>query len=75
VYFLARWKLSFVTPIFKNGRRSDVSNYRGIAINNKVLVYSACMRTSEAILGLLRERIFLSIPHSSIDGFNLHGLY
>jgi hypothetical protein len=25
-------KLSFVTPFFKSGKRSDVSNYRGIAI-------------------------------------------
>jgi hypothetical protein len=27
-----RWKLSFVIPIFKSGKRNDVSNYRGIAI-------------------------------------------
>jgi hypothetical protein len=28
--FPDRWKLSFVTPIFKSG--NDLSNYRGIAI-------------------------------------------
>lgn len=26
------WKASFITPIFKNGNKRDVSNYRGIAI-------------------------------------------
>jgi hypothetical protein len=31
-----RWKLSFVTPIFKSGKRNDVSNYRGIAILSTV---------------------------------------
>jgi hypothetical protein len=30
--FLDRWKLSVVTPIFKSGRRNDISNHRGIAI-------------------------------------------
>ncbi|XP_037045741.1 uncharacterized protein LOC119081106 [Bradysia coprophila] len=30
--FPARWKSSYLTPIHKSGSRSDVSNYRGIAI-------------------------------------------
>jgi hypothetical protein len=30
--FPKKWKLSFITPIFKDGKRNDVSNYRGIAI-------------------------------------------
>jgi hypothetical protein len=34
--FRDRWKLSFVTPIFKSGKRNDVSNYRGIAILSTV---------------------------------------
>jgi hypothetical protein len=34
--FPDRWKLSFVTPIFKIGSRNDVSNYRGIAILSTV---------------------------------------
>jgi hypothetical protein len=34
--FPEKWKLSFVTPIFKNGKRNDVSNYRGIAILSAV---------------------------------------
>jgi hypothetical protein len=34
--FSDRWKLSFVTPIFKSGKRNDVSNYRGIAILSTV---------------------------------------
>jgi hypothetical protein len=43
--FLHRWKLSFITPIFKSDRRNDISNYRGIAILSaiarwfKLLVY------------------------------------
>jgi hypothetical protein len=34
--FPDRWKLSFVTSIFKSGKRNDVSNYRGIAILSTV---------------------------------------
>jgi hypothetical protein len=34
--FPDRWKLSFVTPIFKSGKRNDVSNYRGIVILSTV---------------------------------------
>lgn len=30
--FPDRWKLSYITPIFKSGKRSHVINYRGIAI-------------------------------------------
>jgi Reverse transcriptase (RNA-dependent DNA polymerase) len=30
--FPDKWKVSFVTPIFKSGRRNEVANYRGIAI-------------------------------------------
>lgn len=30
--FPNRWKVSYVTPIFKCGPRSDICNYRGIAI-------------------------------------------
>jgi hypothetical protein len=30
--FPDKWKLSYVTPIFKAGSRNDVTNYRGIAI-------------------------------------------
>ena len=35
-----KWKVSFISPIFKNGDRSDVENYRGISklpIVSKVL--------------------------------------
>jgi hypothetical protein len=30
--FPDRWKVSCVTPIFKKGRRSNVEDYRGVAI-------------------------------------------
>jgi hypothetical protein len=30
--FLDRWKLSYMTPIFKKGRRINVEDYRGVAI-------------------------------------------
>jgi Reverse transcriptase (RNA-dependent DNA polymerase)/Endonuclease-reverse transcriptase len=30
--FPDRWKLSYVTPIFKKGRRNNVEDYRGVAI-------------------------------------------
>jgi hypothetical protein len=34
--FPDRWELSFVTPIFKSGKRNDVSNYRCVAILSTV---------------------------------------
>jgi hypothetical protein len=34
--FPDKWKLSFVTPIFKIGKHNDVSNYHGIAILSRV---------------------------------------
>jgi hypothetical protein len=34
--FPVSWMLSFVTPIFKSGKRNEVSNYRGIAILSTV---------------------------------------
>jgi hypothetical protein len=30
--FPDKWKLSYVSPIFKKGRRNNVENYRGVAI-------------------------------------------
>jgi hypothetical protein len=30
--FPDRWKVSYVTPIFKKGRRNNVEDYRGMAI-------------------------------------------
>jgi hypothetical protein len=30
--FPDRWKVSYVTPIFKKGRRNNVEDYRGVAI-------------------------------------------
>jgi hypothetical protein len=30
--FADRWKVSYVTPIFKKGRRNNVKDYRGVAI-------------------------------------------
>jgi hypothetical protein len=30
--FPDRWKFSYVTPIFKKGRRNNVEDYRGVAI-------------------------------------------
>jgi hypothetical protein len=30
--FPEKWKNSFLVPIFKSGKRNDVSNYRGVAI-------------------------------------------
>jgi hypothetical protein len=32
VFFSDRWKVSYVTPIFKKGRRNNVEDYRGVAI-------------------------------------------
>jgi hypothetical protein len=46
VFFSDRWKLSYMTPIFKKGRRKNVEHYRGVAILSAIpkrfelLVYS-----------------------------------
>jgi hypothetical protein len=34
--FSYRWKVSYVTPIFKKGRRNNVENYRGVAILSEI---------------------------------------
>jgi hypothetical protein len=46
-----RWKVSYVTPIFKKGRRNNVEDYGGVAILSAIpkrfelLVYSWCTAT------------------------------
>jgi hypothetical protein len=32
IVFPDSWKVSYVTPIFKKGRRNNVEDYRGVAI-------------------------------------------
>jgi hypothetical protein len=58
------WKNSFLVPIFKSGRKSDVRNYRGIAI------ISCIPKLFEAIVN---EKLFLQIKNRIID--NQHGFY
>jgi hypothetical protein len=36
--FPDKWKLSYVTPIFKAGNRNDVTNYGGIAILSAIAI-------------------------------------
>jgi hypothetical protein len=36
--FPDKWKLLYVTPIFKAGSRYDVTNYRGIAILSAIAI-------------------------------------
>lgn len=35
--FSKLWKISYLVPFFKSGRKSDVSNYRGIAIISAII--------------------------------------
>ncbi|XP_053686454.1 uncharacterized protein LOC128735992 [Sabethes cyaneus] len=35
-YFPSLWKVSHLTPIYKKGNRSDVENYRGVAIQSAI---------------------------------------
>jgi hypothetical protein len=34
--FPDRWKVSFVTPIFKKSRRNNVEDYRGVAMSSAI---------------------------------------
>ena len=52
--FPISWKKSFLVPIFKSGNRSDVRNYRGIAI------ISCIPKVFEAIIN---KKIFLQIKN------------
>jgi Reverse transcriptase (RNA-dependent DNA polymerase) len=63
--------LSFGTPIFKNGKRNDVSNYRRIAILSAVaksfkLLICRCLYDDPALYGFKLNRILL--VHSEDDG-------
>jgi hypothetical protein len=39
--FIDRWKLSYVTPVFKKSRRNNVEDYRGVALS--VRGFQDCM--------------------------------
>jgi hypothetical protein len=38
-FFPDKWKVSYVTPIFKKGRRNNVANYRGVVILSAIPKY------------------------------------
>lgn len=62
--FPSTWKKSFLIPIFKSGKKSDVRNYRGIAI------ISCIPKLFEAIInGNLFQQIKNRITH------NQHGFF
>lgn len=62
--FPSLWKLSKIIPVFKKGRKSDITNYRPIVlINNFAKVFEM----------LLYEHIFSHIKHQITD-FQ-HGFY
>lgn len=62
--FPSIWKSSFIKPIFKSGRRTDIENYRGISI------LSAIPKLFES---MVKDRIFFLIKNSI--SVNQHGFY
>ena len=62
--FPSMWKKSFLIPIFKSGKRSDIKNYRGIAI------ISCIPKLFESIVN---KRIFEQVKNSIT--INQHGFF
>ena len=62
--FPSVWKKSFLIPIFKSGKRSDIKNYRGIAI------ISCIPKLFEAIVN---QKIFNQVKNRITC--NQHGFY
>nr|CAD2125928.1 unnamed protein product [Meloidogyne enterolobii] len=62
------WKISFITPIFKKGSESDVSNYRPIAITSCI-----CRRQIKLLatnsFGFLKKRSTVTQLLSSFDAW------
>lgn len=57
--FPSAWKTSFLTPIFKNGDKGDIGNYRGIAILSsipKLFEKLICDKMSSIINPLLNDQ-------------------
>lgn len=57
--FPCRWKSSYLTPVHKSGSRSDVENYRGIAILptlGKVFELLICTRLNVELRGKLSRK-------------------
>ncbi|XP_075167423.1 uncharacterized protein LOC142239520 [Haematobia irritans] len=85
--FIDRWKISFVTPIFKSGNKTDISNYRPISkLSNVSKVFEHVMYRyiSAAVKPILStyqhgfwigsylfNRVFLV----SIDGVNSYNYF
>lgn len=62
--FPIEWKKSFLVPIFKNGKKSDIENYRGVAI------ISCIPKLFEAIIN---KQIFIQVKHLISE--NQHGFF
>ena len=62
--FPTEWKKSFLIPIYKSGRKSDIENYRGVAI------ISCIPKLFEAIVN---EKIFGQVKNLISE--NQHGFY
>ena len=62
--FPSKWKSSFLVPIFKSGRKSDIRNYRGIAL------ISCIPKLFEAIVN---EKLFSQIKNRITE--KQHGFF
>jgi hypothetical protein len=57
--FPSKWKKSFLTPIYKSGSRSDINNYRGIAILSAIPKFFeklVCEKLTETISSQFHDR-------------------
>jgi hypothetical protein len=70
--FPDRWKVSYVTPIFKKGRRNNVEDYRGVAILSAIpkrfelLVYRGMYNDLKPLMsinqhGFMKNRLLVGV--------------
>lgn len=66
-----RWKSSYVTPIFKSGSRSDVVNYRSVAVLPTIgKLFEAIVTSVLTVLTLKFNRVISKSQHGFMKAFD-----
>lgn len=64
--FPERWKVSYITPVFKNGKRSDIKNYRAIS---KMPIFAKIFDSLVATkLGASFNKLLTEQQHGFVSG-------